>query len=380
MSGEGVRSSTPWASNFPDTFHNNNDNASTIPTFDFSLRLPPMRSIGDAMRSVGDGLDFRRPVMSQPSQPMQSVIDLTEEPDSPPEAHHRPCTNPTNTSNRANRPPRFPRDIIDLEAESPEDGMTRGVSPDVEVLSYGPSHAAREPQSRHRGVAGHAAMLRPASLLHDGRIARIGNTDGRPPLMRYMRNIVQNATAGHFNRQRATEVLDVEEWHRHGVLPHTGHFMARNLPNTDYSEPGDDAAFVRGSPGYQLPRLLDFDLQGFPMGNDTIPQPPAPTYEAPPPPRAGYTRSPTEDQELVCPNCDEELGVGGDDVKRQVWVVKNCGHVYCGDCTKYRHKGKARQARLGRSNPFSKCVVEGCGKGSLTGVKRLFTVSWAEVA
>ena len=329
MSGEDIRSPSPWTSNFPEPFHNNN-NTSTIPTFDFSLRLPPMRSIGDAMRSVGDGLDFRRPVMSQPSQPTQSIIDLTEEPDSPLEHHHRQSTNPTNISSRANRPPRFPRDIIDLEAESPDDGVTRGVSPDIEVLSYGPSHAVRESQARQRGVAGHAAMLRPASLSQDGQISRNGNPDRNPYLLQRMRNMVHNAAAGHINRQRATEVLDVEEWHRRsGIPPHMGHFLARNFANTDYSEPGDDAAFVvRGSPEYQLPRHLDFDIQGFPMGNEMIPQPPAPTYEAPPPARDGYTRSPTEDQELVCPNCDEELGVGEDDVKRQVWAVKNCGHVW----------------------------------------------------
>jgi hypothetical protein len=44
----------------------------------------------------------------------------------------------------------------------------------------------------------------------------------------------------------------------------------------------------------------------------------------------GFTRNPTEEDVLVCPNCDAELSVGNDEVKRQVWLVKGCGHVSSG--------------------------------------------------
>lgn len=57
------------------------------------------------------------------------------------------------------------------------------------------------------------------------------------------------------------------------------------------------------------------------------PPPPPPTYDPPPKPRSGYSRSPKEDDVLICPNCEDELGVGKDDIKKQVWVAKKCGHV-----------------------------------------------------
>jgi ribosomal protein L37AE/L43A len=30
---------------------------------------------------------------------------------------------------------------------------------------------------------------------------------------------------------------------------------------------------------------------------------------------------------VVCPNCGDELAVGKDEMKQQIWVVKSCGHV-----------------------------------------------------
>lgn len=83
--------------------------------------------------------------------------------------------------------------------------------------------------------------------------------------------------------------------------------------------------------GFAAPGLLDFQMVGFRLGNeepDYQQAPPPPTYQAPPPAPEGFTRSPTEDGgPLICPNCEEELCVGEDEVKRQVWIVKACGHV-----------------------------------------------------
>ncbi|KAH7384022.1 hypothetical protein DE146DRAFT_667640 [Phaeosphaeria sp. MPI-PUGE-AT-0046c] len=120
--------------------------------------------------------------------------------------------------------------------------------------------------------------------------------------------------------------------------------------------------------GFAAPGLLDFQMVGFQMGNEEpdYPQaPPAPTYQAPPTAPEGFTRSPTEDEgPLICPNCEEELCVGEDEIKRQVWIVKACGHVYCGECTTNRAtkrsaKGKERPPN---TKPFKDCVVENCGK------------------
>jgi hypothetical protein len=49
-------------------------------------------------------------------------------------------------------------------------------------------------------------------------------------------------------------------------------------------------------------------------------------YKAPSPAPEGFTRSIQEDDIAICPNCNEELGTG-DDIKQQIWVAKQCGHV-----------------------------------------------------
>ena len=80
---------------------------------------------------------------------------------------------------------------------------------------------------------------------------------------------------------------------------------------------------------FALPGRLDFETQGFRMGDEAQarPQPPLPTYEPPPAARPGYTRSPNEEDVMICPNCNDELGVGHNAEKRQVWIVRKCGHV-----------------------------------------------------
>ena len=74
---------------------------------------------------------------------------------------------------------------------------------------------------------------------------------------------------------------------------------------------------------------LNFETVGFDMGRNNAPaaQRPRPTYEAPPAPPEGFIRSPAEEDTVICPNCDCELGQGDDDLKRQIWVIRSCGHV-----------------------------------------------------
>lgn len=76
------------------------------------------------------------------------------------------------------------------------------------------------------------------------------------------------------------------------------------------------------------PPSIDFSMQGFNLDTPARPvqQPRLPTYESPPPAHEGYTRDLNPDDMLVCPNCDEELGLGETDDQRQVWVTR-CGHV-----------------------------------------------------
>lgn len=75
------------------------------------------------------------------------------------------------------------------------------------------------------------------------------------------------------------------------------------------------------------PITMDYNELGFDIMGVGPPEPATPKYEPPPPAEKGFTRSPEEDEEVVCPNCGDELAVGKEEMKQQIWVVKGCGHV-----------------------------------------------------
>lgn len=108
------------------------------------------------------------------------------------------------------------------------------------------------------------------------------------------------------------------------------------------------------------------------------------------PTRPGFTRDPREGDECVCPNCEGELTnvqlppalqptLSQEEATRlerkgkEVWVNRNCGHVYCGLCCSEenrtgRAKGKAKEGHAGEEmgawgrKKLRICVVEGCGE------------------
>jgi len=89
---------------------------------------------------------------------------------------------------------------------------------------------------------------------------------------------------------------------------------------------------VRGGRTIRVPPQIldvrmDFGAVAFDLGLNGPARPATPKYEPPPPAEKGFTRSPEEDEEVVCPNCGDELAVSEDETKAQVWVVKGCGHV-----------------------------------------------------
>jgi hypothetical protein len=69
---------------------------------------------------------------------------------------------------------------------------------------------------------------------------------------------------------------------------------------------------------------LDYQAPGFTIHEQ--PPTPTPSYKPPSPPPEGFTRTVGEDDVVVCPNCDRELGIG-DGPRQQIWVAKQCGHV-----------------------------------------------------
>ena len=76
---------------------------------------------------------------------------------------------------------------------------------------------------------------------------------------------------------------------------------------------------------------LHFDYQqpAFPMDNreSETPQVTSEPYKPPPSAKQGFTRNVEEDEILVCPECGDELASGEGEVKQQVWIIKQCGHV-----------------------------------------------------
>ena len=306
MSRGSDRNSSSWASMPPEPAFNHTSAAST------HFTLPPMRY-------SGDGFDMRTPIMSDSA----NIIDLTEEPDTPRSLRSHANAASAATSHRP-RPPRFPRNIIDLDLDNNSDSHSGGMadaSPEVEILGSAPSAPGRRQQYRPRGLVDIASTLRPTTYTSD---TRAGPNGTSPFFLNYIRNIVRQTNTSRINRQNINALLDEEELHRHD----THRLYSRRYPPPHFErEPPStriDEAFAREYSRIQLPEILQYDTQGFPMGD--VP-PSTPVYDAPPPPRDGFTRSPTEDQQVICPNCHKELGTGNDEMQQSVWVVKGCGHV-----------------------------------------------------
>ncbi|RFU30102.1 hypothetical protein B7463_g6273, partial [Scytalidium lignicola] len=97
--------------------------------------------------------------------------------------------------------------------------------------------------------------------------------------------------------------------------------------------------------GQPMPDHLDYRNNAFESRK--------PEHVAPPPAREKFTRSPKEDDVIICPSCEEELvhrkdedepvtKKSGKPLSRRereehpFWVVKECGHVYCNACFQQR--------------------------------------------
>ncbi|KAK2629254.1 hypothetical protein QTJ16_000074 [Diplocarpon rosae] len=121
-----------------------------------------------------------------------------------------------------------------------------------------------------------------------------------------------------------------------------------------------------------MPNIMDYQHAAFAERK--------PEHVAPPPARAGYTRSPIGDEVIICPSCEEEL-IQSNEMEEPIvkksgkaptkkereehpfWVVRECGHVYCNNCFQNRtKKGFTEQTKA--SNPRKTkalaCVVEDC--------------------
>ena len=251
-------------------------------------------------RFPGDGMDYRRPISS--NRNATPVIDLTADDAGPSTGSGGPSTAQRPPTTRAQRPPRFAREIIDVDSQT-YSASTAGPDPEVQFISSRPIHPPRPPAFNFE----------------------IGNNDG------LYSDDVQIVGINRFTENPRLRDL----FQGHG--PHVHHFVVgalatlhRNRSSREPVPPPRGGGIRRNRPagGHvragALPMTLDFETTGFDMG---YADPPPPTYDAPVAAPEGFTRSPVEDDCVVCPNCDDELCVGESELKRQVWVIKGCGHV-----------------------------------------------------
>ncbi|RDL39532.1 uncharacterized protein BP5553_03872 [Venustampulla echinocandica] len=136
---------------------------------------------------------------------------------------------------------------------------------------------------------------------------------------------------------------------------------------------------LRGMDAQNMPGLMDYRQPAFAA--------PKPEHVPPKPARENFTRSPKEDDIIICPSCEEEL-VHKKDVEEPVvkktgrapsrkdreehpfWVIKECGHVYCNNCYQNRgHPGKTpasvsfpeiSKPGKNRTTKILTCAVEDC--------------------
>ncbi|DAA73250.1 TPA_exp: putative RING finger domain protein [Trichophyton benhamiae CBS 112371] len=284
-------------------------------------RLPPLPPF-PRTRYPGDGFDFRRPVMStgvptrsrtlRPSS-QEDVIDLTQDSD--------PIIQPALTPgaqevepvlNRASRGPRFGRnimvDVVDLEDDSASEHQPQEQQQQQQQQRHQQRHQPRQPSS---------------------------------PEVQFLGSLVRSGAS------------------------HTTERSGSNTPQSLFARRSNISTVFRDLTSELDPFAiqLDYSTTGF-VGGGSAPRT-EPSYEPPPPPPDGFTRTVTEDKEAICPNCERELGTG-DELGKQLWVSRACGHVYCGTCAKNRalssRAKKPDPPPDPKTKPFAKCVVADCGK------------------
>lgn len=235
--------------------------------------------------------------MSQSRQQGQNVIDLTLDTSSPGERRRSPRSDRQHpTSTRAHE---TSSSIIDLDDANGIAIDPRGHSPEITFIRS-------RPRSRSQSTQRHTSTQ---------------NLQG--PALRNFR-----FPAGRNEHRAGTQVPPLLPTFTH-TLQHAFGVEGQLRP---IRQGQDRLVALEDFEGglFELPGGLDFITTGFNIEDPSrAPLQPRrlPTYERPSPSRAGFTRSTNEVDVLVCPNCESELGVGDDELKRQVWVIKSCGHV-----------------------------------------------------
>jgi hypothetical protein len=265
---------------------------------------PPQRRPFPRMqpfRFPGDGLDYRRPSMSQPTDPGTTVIDLTDDPE-PAQEQDASGNGPAPPRRRAAHAPRYPHEIIDLEEleEQRSEATARQGSPEVELLYSNPI--------RHSTPA----LLHPPTMPSMGfwYNSPLGQQPQNPGMLQgFAHTFISLANV-------------FQHRHPHGNGPRLD--VPINAGRERQEEHARHHAGVRTTL-FQMPNP-DYERQGFPLGQPAT-HDQLENHDPLPQARPGFTRTPGEGDILICANCDSELGEGDTEERRQVWVIKICGHV-----------------------------------------------------
>ena len=387
--------------------------------FNESSRLP-------RLHYPGDGLDFRRPVMSASSTAREPntngrsnpvVIDLTDE-DGTQESQgsERASTSGMRNgraatgSSRAQRLPRWGRDLVDspssgdedeeqdtsqlpgarylalpgsrrsqystLRRPAPEPSPPPDMDDDIEVLTANTVPRPRQRTASRRSTPALAqlrhpprsatpfptSLNEPIDLTQDddeevvhlethqrggvnrerptatgnvgtrslaerglglGNIANIIREEGVNFGGRLMQRL--NGFAGLDQELRAQQQAFDQFHHNHGH-GHVRHYHHRPAGAAAAAPAVGNLGGLRMG-AMNGPAMMNYGMTAFDLGIEGGNRPPTPKYSPPPEPEAGFTRSPEENEVVVCPNCGDELAMGDSDLKQEVWVVKGCGHV-----------------------------------------------------
>jgi len=306
-----------------------------------------------------------------------NIIDLTEDNNESLTRHEEDYTQdlPIAGSSRTQRLPRYDREIIDLSAEmdppAPQDDeegprrvhSTRRLPRSHMATSGAPnSHFRRESSSdvvfvseRPRsstprsGQTSRQASRQPSSqpvldltAENDDEVVHV-RTQGRQGLnlhapvgrgeVRTHQYGFTRTLAGIMARERARPGRLLQRMQQLGVVPHLYNDDDDEVFEEDFDLMHEQLAGQhrrpgRTRPGFVAPGRMDYGTIGFGLGADGgTPRDPTPEYRPPPAAEVGFTRNPTPEEEVVCPSCGDELATGSTEEKRQVWIVKACGHV-----------------------------------------------------
>jgi hypothetical protein len=300
--------------------------------------LTPLPSRSPPPRYAGDGFDFRRPAMSASQAP---VIDLTNEDDDDnyqsdfslafmmrdeddgDDADFEPPETSGNGLGPADR-----QRVGDLRNDH------QLQSPEVRSANTQPLYIISDDEDDAEVLRTLAQPLRRESTSSDLEILREGPASA--PVTRAPRPSVRNRppTPGSLNarddqRNRRPQTNDPPP-----PLPGLAglpDFIRRstqtllNIPSMFRTpEPAPDMDELEIMP-------FDYRQAAFAMGADrsseTPQAAPGAAYREPPPVPEGFAGDVDENEVYVCPRCEEELATGDTDEKRQVWVVRQCGHV-----------------------------------------------------